>query len=75
MIISLNVLSQYVDLKNLSVEEIQNKLTFSGLEVEGVEFLASGTNLVIGQILEVKEHPNSDHPLSKLPSSSCFESG
>ena len=61
MIISLNVLSQYVDLKNLSVEEIQNKLTFSGLEVEGVEFLASGTNLVIGQILEVKEHPNSDH--------------
>ena len=61
MKVSLKLLSNFVDLKDLSVEEIVHRLTFTGLEVEGVERLAKATNLVIGQILECNDHPDSDH--------------
>lgn len=58
---SLNLLRQYVDLSGLTPEEIAHKLTFSGLEVEGIERLCEATNLVIGQIIACDNHPNSDH--------------
>ena len=58
---SINLLKQFIDLENISVQEIAAKLTFSGLEVEGIEYLAKGTNLVIGQIIELENHPSSDH--------------
>ena len=45
----------------MSPEEIANGLTFAGIEVEEVSTLASGTNLVIGHILECENHPDSDH--------------
>ena len=61
MLVSLKNVSQYVDLKDLSPEEIADKLTFAGVEVEDIRKLASGTNLVIGHILECFAHPNSDH--------------
>ena len=61
MLVSLKNVSQYVDLKDLSPEEIADKLTFAGVEVEDIRKLASGTNLVIGHILECVAHPNSDH--------------
>ena len=61
MLVSLKNVSQYVDLKDLTAEEIADKLTFAGVEVEDVKKLASGTNLVIGHILECVAHPNSDH--------------
>lgn len=58
---SLNWLKELVDLEGLSVEEIASKLTFAGLEVEGITPLASASGLVIGQIKEVKMHEDSDH--------------
>ena len=61
MKVSLNLLSNFVDLKDLSVDEIASKLTFSGLEIEEVSYLAKGNHLVIGQILEVENHPDSNH--------------
>ena len=61
MLVSLKSVSQYVDLNGLTAEEIADKLTFAGVEVEEVSRLASGTNLVIGHILECVAHPNSDH--------------
>ena len=61
MLVSINELKKYVDLSGLSAEEIANGLTFAGIEVEEVSTLASGTNLVIGHILECEEHPDSDH--------------
>lgn len=42
-------------------EEIADKLTFAGAEVEGIEPLGQGTNLVIGHILSCVPHPDSDH--------------
>ena len=61
MLVSLKNVSQYVSLKDLTPEEIANKLTFAGVEVEDISRLASGTNLVIGEVLECVAHPNSDH--------------
>ena len=61
MLVSLKSVNQYVDIKDLSAEEIADKLTFAGVEVEEIKKLASGTNLVIGEIKECVAHPNSDH--------------
>ena len=61
MLVSLKNVSQYVSLEGLTPEEIANKLTFAGVEVEEISRLASGTNLVIGEVLECVAHPNSDH--------------
>ena len=61
MLVSLKEINKYVNLDNLSPEEVANGLTFAGIEVEEVVSLASGTNLVIGEILECEKHPDSDH--------------
>ena len=61
MLASYKLLSKFVDLTGITPEEIEHKLTFAGLEVEGVERLAYASNLVIGQILKVENHPDSDH--------------
>ena len=61
MLVSLKTVRQYVNLDGLTAEDIANGLTFAGIEVEEVSSLASGTNLVIGHILECEKHPDSDH--------------
>ncbi|MEG2792293.1 MAG: phenylalanine--tRNA ligase subunit beta [Bacilli bacterium] len=61
MKISIKELSKYVKIDNISPVDIADKLTFAGIEVESVDKIASGTNLVIGQILECEKHPDSDH--------------
>ena len=54
-------LTKHVDLTGITPEMVADKLTFSGAEVEGIERLASGTGLVIGEILSCVSHPDSDH--------------
>ena len=61
MLVSLKNIREFVSLDGLSAEEIANGLTFAGLEVEEIKKLASGTNLVIGEIIECEAHPDSDH--------------
>ena len=61
MKVSYNWLKQYVDLTGITPEELADRLTSSGLEVEGVEKTAYATKLVIGKMLECKNHPNSNH--------------
>ena len=61
MIISRKWLQQYVDISDLSIEEVADKLTNSGSEVEGIEKMSQGTNLVIGHVISCKDHPDSDH--------------
>src|SRR5574344_984122 len=58
---SLNWINQYVKISDLTPEEVANKLTFAGIEVEGMTTLASARNLVIGEILSCEKHPDSDH--------------
>lgn len=61
MKISYRWLNQYLDLSNIKVEELVNKITTAGVEVESVTRLAQGSNLVIGFVKEAKKHPDSDH--------------
>ena len=61
MLVSLKNIKEYVSLDGLTAEEIANGLTFAGVEVEEIRHLASGTNLVIGEIKTCVAHPNSDH--------------
>ena len=61
MRVSYRELSKYVDLSGLTPEQVASRLTFSGTEVEGLEKIASGTNLVIGHIISCVDHPDSDH--------------
>ena len=61
MKISWNWLKQFVDLSNTTPEEVAKKLTFAGVEVDAITKMASGSNLVIGEILSCEAHPDSDH--------------
>ena len=60
---SLKWLNKYVDLSGVSVAEIEEALPMLGLEVESVETLGLKplANVVVGEILERVDHPNSDH--------------
>ena len=61
MNVSYNWLKKHVDLDGITPEEVANKLTFAGAEVEGISRLGQGSNLVIGEIKECQAHPDSDH--------------
>ncbi len=61
MRLSFNWLSELVDLSGITPAQLADRMTNAGLEVEGLESLASGTNLVIGEVLECRPHPRSDH--------------
>ncbi|MCT4594097.1 MAG: phenylalanine--tRNA ligase subunit beta [Anaeromicrobium sp.] len=61
MLVSLNWLNDYVDLKNLSVEEIRDGFIMSGSNIETVENPAGKMNkIVVGKILEIKKHPDAN---------------
>jgi len=61
MKISLQWLIDYVDLKDISINEIIDKITFAGLEVEEVVVQSDKyNNMVVGLVKEVKKHPNAD---------------
>src|SRR5690554_4303095 len=55
---SLNLLNNYVDLSDLTHEEIASLLTNAGIEVESITPLAIGSNLVVGEILSKEQHPD-----------------
>ncbi len=45
----------------LDIEDIAEKLTFAGVELEGIEPVASDfSKVVVGQITEIEQHPDAD---------------
>jgi len=59
--ISYNWLKQYIDL-DLTPQELHEKLTFSGIEVEAEEHLGEAlAAIVTARIVSRQPHPNSDH--------------
>ncbi len=58
--ISMNWVGDYVDIKNEDLKELAVKITNYGMNVEKV-ITNKIDNLVIGEIKEVKKHPDSDH--------------
>jgi len=61
MNISLNWLSTHLDLTGKSVQEIDDLLTFAGVEVEGIESKGiASEQIVVAQIMEAVQHPDAD---------------
>ena len=58
--ISLNWVGDYIDIKDQDVHELATKITKAGINVEGV-ITHHISGLVIGEILSVEDHPDSDH--------------
>ena len=50
MLTSKKWLSQYLDLSDITPEVLADKLTTAGNEVEGLEKMAQGSNLIIGKV-------------------------
>ena len=60
MKVSLSWLREYIPI-DLSPQEISDRLTMAGLEVDGVESLYDYLdNVVVGQVVQAKQHPNAD---------------
>ncbi len=60
MKISYNWLKRYIDLK-LSSEELKDKMTFTGIEVEAVEELGKELRQIkIAQVVKFEQHPNAE---------------
>jgi phenylalanyl-tRNA synthetase beta subunit len=60
MRIPLEWLSEYVDLKGLTVAEVSEALNLSGTENEVLSELGDFPSIVVGEILEIAKHPNAD---------------
>ena len=62
MKLSRKFLSDYVDIpEGVTVEELAEEMTHVGNEYDTAEKLINATNLVIGEVLECTDHPDSDH--------------
>ena len=62
MILSRNWLNEFVDLKDITDKEFNDEMTLSGSKVETIEHPDENLkNVVVGKILEMKRHENSDH--------------
>ena len=62
MILSRKFVNDYIELdENLSIEKIASDMTSVGNEYDKCGKLIEANNLVIGEIIECREHPDSDH--------------
>ncbi|MGL4523514.1 MAG: phenylalanine--tRNA ligase subunit beta [Bacilli bacterium] len=60
MLVNYNWLSQYVDVSSLTPEELAERITRAGIEVEGVETLVTDPGVVVGYVKECVKHPEAD---------------
>lgn len=62
MFLSYEWLNDFVDLSKIKADELADKMSRTGIEIEGVEnYGANLSNLVVGEVVECVDHPNSDH--------------
>ncbi len=60
MKLSLNWLSDYIDLSGITPEEIAEKLTMNAFEVEGIDSFGPDLTgpIVVGEIVDIQPHPD-----------------
>ena len=58
--ISMNFVKDYIDIKDQNLEELADKITKAGINVEHV-IKTNIDNVVIGKVLSCINHPDSDH--------------
>ncbi|MDD4001105.1 MAG: phenylalanine--tRNA ligase subunit beta [Bacilli bacterium] len=61
MRVKLEWLRELVDLEGLKAEEIRRTLSLHSIEVEGIDKVVQGNNLVVGFVKECIAHPASNH--------------
>ena len=61
MKLSKNFVNDYIDVKDIDIETLAEDMTRVGNEYDSAEKLINATNLIIGEVVECKEHPDSDH--------------
>ena len=61
MLVSRNFLNDYISLDDIKTIDLAEKLTELGLEYDYITPLVVADNTVIAKIIEVKDHPDSDH--------------
>jgi len=60
MKVTRNWLSDFIDISGITTEDMAEKLTMSGLEVEDIIELAKVENVVVGKVLSKEKHPDAD---------------
>ena len=60
MKLSTNFVKDYIDI-DVDIKTLAEDMTRVGNEYDSAEKLINATNLVIGEVIECKEHPDSDH--------------
>jgi phenylalanyl-tRNA synthetase beta chain len=61
VLVSLNWLKNYVDYGLLSPEELGEMITKSGIEVDGISYVAEKSkDVVVGHVISCEQHPNAD---------------
>ena len=61
MNVSLNWLNDHLDLSHMSLQEIDDLLTFAGVEVEGIQQKGVPSDkIVVAQIKSADQHPDAD---------------
>ncbi len=60
MKISLDWLSQHVDVSDISTKQLEDLLTFAGVEVEEVDEHVIHENVVVAEVLQKDGHPDAD---------------
>ena len=61
MKVSKNWLKDYINLDNITDKELFDEISFHICEIESYKKLCDASNLVIGEVLECENHPDSDH--------------
>lgn len=61
MRLSKKFLSDYIDISDIDMKELAEKMVFAGNEYEEMRPLVEATHLVVGEVLECENHPESDH--------------
>lgn len=62
MLLSRNFVSDYIDIdQDITIQDLANNLTNVGNEYDSFKKLIPATNLVIGEVTECMDHPDSDH--------------
>jgi phenylalanyl-tRNA synthetase beta chain len=60
MIVTRNWLQEFIDISNISTEDICKKLNSIGLEVDSLTTIKIPKGIVIGKVLECEKHPDAD---------------
>lgn len=61
MKLSRKFLNDYIDTSNIDIKKIADDMTSIGNEYDSCGKLINATNLVIGEVIECENHPDSDH--------------